>query len=75
MISVKLINLCNYYTAICPDGSFCPKKCCKWRASATGWVVVILTMLFVALVPWMECAVHVVGGVVLFSFPLFLKLL
>ena len=37
MISVKSINLCNYYIAICPDGNFCPKRCCKWRASDTGW--------------------------------------
>ena len=36
-----------------------------------GLAVVILTLVFVALVPWMESAVHTVGGVVLFSFPLF----
>ena len=36
-----------------------------------GLAVVILTLVAVALVPWMESAVHTVGGVVLFSFPLF----
>ena len=36
-----------------------------------GGAVVIQTMVFVALVPWMESAVHVIGGVVHFSFPPF----
>ena len=36
-----------------------------------GLAVVILTLVVVALVPWMESAVQTVGGVVLFSFPLF----
>ena len=38
-----------------------------------GLAVVILTLVVVALVPWMESAVHTVGGVVLFSYPLFLN--
>ena len=36
-----------------------------------GLAVVILTLVVVAMVKWMESAVHTVGGVVLFSFPLF----
>ena len=36
-----------------------------------GLAVVILTLVVVAMVKWMECAVHTIGGVVLFSFPLF----
>ena len=40
------------------------------RVTLVG-AVVIITVVFVALVPWMECAVHVIGGVVHFSFPLF----
>ena len=35
-----------------------------------GGAVVILTLVVVAVVPWMESAVHTVGGVVLFPFPL-----
>ena len=54
---------------------FAQKNAVNGERAPLGGAVVILTMLFVALVPWMECAVHVVGGVVLFSFPLFLKLL
>ena len=40
-----------------------------------GGAVVILTLVVVAMVPWMECAVHTDGGVVLFSFPLFKNIL
>ena len=40
-----------------------------------GLAVVILALVVVAMVPWMESAVHTVGGVVLFFFPAFLKLL
>ena len=36
-----------------------------------GGAVVILPLVFVALVPCMESAVHVIGGVVHFSFPPF----
>ena len=38
-----------------------------------GGAVVVIGVVIVAMVPWMESAVQTVGGVVLFSFPLFKK--
>ena len=36
-----------------------------------GGAVVVIGMVFVGMVTWMESAVQTIGGVVLFSFPLF----
>ena len=36
-----------------------------------GGAVVVIGVVFVAMMTWMECAVHVIGDVVHFSFPLF----
>ena len=38
-----------------------------------GGAVVVIGVVIVAMVTWMESAVQSVGGVVLFSFPLFKK--
>ena len=40
-----------------------------------GGAVVVIRMVVVAIITWMECAVQTIGGVVLFSFPLFKNIL
>lgn len=51
-------------------GIFAQKDAVRGEGAPPGGAVVILTLVVVALMPWMESAVHNVGGVVLFPFPL-----
>jgi len=50
---------------------FAQKDAVHGVRASLGGAVVNLTLVFVALVPCMESAVHIVGGVVHFSFPPF----
>ena len=47
---------------------FAQKDAVSGEGAPLGGAVVILTLVVVAMMPWMESAVHTVGGVVLFPF-------